>query len=155
MTRNLNGLPYHAGRMRLRAGGFSLLEALVAMVILASSGWALLDWVNASIGSLRRVEDANARSEMSRNILEYMEGVNPSLRPQGQVDLGAAKVQWTARPIAGPTDNIDYPRGQGLYEMALYRTTVKAYRGQELWLELELKQVGYRRVRQLLAQPIG
>lgn len=135
--------------------GFSLLEALVAMVILASSGWALLDWVNASVASLRRVEDANARSEVSRNIIEYMQGVNPSQRPQGQVDLGEARVQWTAALVAGPTDNIEYPRGQGVYEIGLYRTTVRAYRGQALWLELELKQVGYRRVRLLLAQPVG
>lgn len=135
--------------------GFSLLEALVAMVILASSGWALLDWVNASVASLRRVEDANARSEASRNIIEYMQGVNPSQRPQGQVDLGQARVQWEAALIAGPADNIDYPRGQGLYQIALYRTKIRAYRGQELWLEMELKQVGYRRVRALLAQPIG
>lgn len=125
------------------------------MVILASSGWALLDWVNASVSSLRRVEDANARSEASRNIIEYMHGVNPSLRPQGQVDLGDVRVQWGATLIAGPSDNVDYPRGQGLYEIALYRTTVRAYRGTDLWLEMELKQVGHRKVRQLLAQPIG
>lgn len=138
-----------------RQHGFSLLEALVAMVILASSGWALLNWVHASITSLRRVEDANARTEASRNAVEFLQGVNPSLRPQGQFEMGEVRLQWQARPIAGPMDNMDYPRGQGLYELTLFDTTVKAYRGQELWFEFQLKQVGYRKVRQTLSQPIG
>ncbi len=128
--------------------GFSLLEAVVALVILASSGMALFSWVNASIVSLRRVEDANARSAAQSNALEFMESVNPMLRPQGRMDLGEYRITWQSSTITAPMDGNEYPRGRSLFELALYDTVVKTYRGaDEFWFEFKLKQVGYKKVR--------
>ncbi len=121
---------------------------MVALVILASSGMALFSWVNASIVSLRRVEDANARSAAQSNALEFMESVNPMLRPQGRMDLGEYRIDWQSSPITQPMDGSEYPRGRSFFELALYETVVKAYRGTDgFWFEFKLKQVGYKRVR--------
>ena len=133
-----------------RSRGFSLLEALVALVILASAGWALFDWVNASIVALGRVEQANARSAASANTLEFMQSINPMLRPEGEMDLGDYRIAWRASAIASPIDGSDYPRGRSAFQLALYDTVVRAYRRseEEPWFELRLKQVGYKRVRE-------
>lgn len=124
---------------------------MVALVILSSAGMALFTWVNASITSLRRVEDANARTAATLNALEYMQSVNPMLRPEGRMDLGAYRIAWQAQPLTATLDGAAYPRGQSLYQLALYDTVVKAYRGtDEYWFEFHLKQVGFKKVRALV-----
>lgn len=135
---------------RSRSRGFSLLEALVALVILASAGWALFDWINASVVALGRVEEANARSAASTNAVEFMQSVNPMLRPEGEMDLGDYRVQWRASAITTPIDGSDYPRGRSAFQLALYDTVVRAYRrtDDKPWFEVRLKQVGYKRVRE-------
>lgn len=132
-----------------REGGFSLLEAVVALVILASVGWALLSWVNASIVSLRRVEDANAQSAATINAVEYMQTVNPMLRPQGGVDLGGYRIAWVSTAVTSPLPGTDFQRGRSNYDLALYDTTVRAYRGEaeQPWFEFRLRQVGFKAVR--------
>jgi general secretion pathway protein I len=134
---------------RARERGFSLLEAVVAMVILASTGWALLAWINSSIASLGRIEESNARSMATANALEYMQTVNPMTRPQGRVRLGSISIAWNARPLTPVIDGSNFPRGTSLYQLALYETVVRAFRGDELdpWLEFRMKQVGHRQVR--------
>ncbi len=137
----------HAPRRPVQ--GFSLLEAMVALVILASSGWALFSWVNASIVSLRRVEDANARSAATSNAVEYMQSVNPMLRPQGQMDMGSYRISWAATPLMSPLPGTDFQRGRSNYDLALYDTTVRAFQGDadKPWFEFRLRQVGFKEVR--------
>lgn len=129
--------------------GFSLLEAVVALVILASAGWALFSWVNASVVSLRRVEDANAQSAATINAVEYMQTVNPMLRPQGEVDLGGYRIAWVAATVTAVLPGTDFQRGRSNYDLALYDTTVRAYRtdAAQPWFEFKLRQVGFKAVR--------
>ena len=130
--------------------GFSLLEALVAMVILASTGWALLAWINSSIASLGRIEESNARSLDAANALEYMQTVNPMTRPEGRVRLGDLTVAWTARPLTPVIDGSNFPRGTSQYQLAMYETAIRAFRGDALdpSVEFRMQQVGYLRVRE-------
>lgn len=131
-----------------RQGGFTLLEAIVAMVLIASTGLALFGWINGSVASLRRVQDANARSEAATNILEYMERVNPMLRPEGRAVLGTYSIQWRSQPVTKISDGVNYPSGISLYQLALYATTVSVTSdGNRAWFELQLRQVGYKQVR--------
>lgn len=135
-------------RHRLRQAGFTLLEAIVAMVLIGGAGLALFGWINGSVASLRRVQDANARSEAMTNVLEYMERVNPMLRPEGMAPLGRYSIRWRARPITAIVDGVNYPSGIGLYQIALYGTTVSVLsEGERAWFELQLRQVGYKQVR--------
>ncbi len=131
-----------------RQAGFTLLEAIVAMVLISTAGLALFGWINGNLISLSRVQDANARSEATVNILEYMQRVNPMLAPDGQADLGRYSIRWKSEPTTPVAEGVDHPRGRSLYQLALYRTTV-AVRSLEggPWFELKMQQVGYRKVR--------
>jgi general secretion pathway protein I len=132
--------------------GFSLLEAVVALVILASSGWALFSWVNASIVSLRRVEDANARSAATSNAVEYMQTVNPMLRPEGAAELGGYRIQWASSLSTPVMSGSNLRRSASPYDLALYDTVVRAFLsdGDQPWFEFKLKLVGYKQVRSVV-----
>ncbi|MGZ8218727.1 type II secretion system protein [Methylomagnum sp.] len=136
--------------MRRRQRGFTLLEAIVALVLIGSAGMALFGWLNSSLISLSRIRDANAIAEAKLNVLEFMNTVNPMLKPEGEVALGTYRARWKAEATTAIQDNVGYPRGIGLYQLALYRTAVKVERDDgAAWFEFALKQVGYKKVREV------
>ena len=129
--------------------GFTLLEAIVALVMIGSMGMALFGWINNTALSLRRIQDANAVAEAELNALAYMDTVNPMLNPDGEAEFGAYRLSWKAAAATAVQDNSGYPRGIGLYQLALYDTQVKVERGGAAWFEFALKQVGYKKVREM------
>lgn len=136
------------GSSRTRQTGFTLLEAIVALVLISGAGLALFSWINGSIMTLTRIHDVNARSEATINILEYMDRVNPMLAPEGGASLGAYAIKWRSQATTNVTEGVNYPQGQSLYQMALYNTAVSvSAAGGQAWFELKLQQVGYKRVR--------
>ena len=134
--------------LRTRQAGFTLLEAIVALVLISSAGLALFSWINGSIMTLSRIHDVNARSEATMNVLEYMDRVNPMLMPEGTAPLGAYSVSWRSQAVSNISEGVNYPRGQSLYQMALYSTAVSVKNARnQIWFDLRLQQVGYKRVR--------
>lgn len=126
-----------------RARGFTLLEAIVAMVLLSGAGLAVFGWINANLSSLSRVHEANRRSNATVNALEFMRTVNPMLDPNGQTKLAEYEIRWESRPL---TDTVD--RLASNYQFALFRTRIAVSRPDEpQWFELELRQVGHKKVR--------
>lgn len=131
---------------RTRQAGFTLLEAIVALVLISSAGLALFSWINGNIMALNRIHEVNARSEATTNILEYMDRVNPMLTPEGEAPLGAYAIKWRSQATSNITDNAS----QSLYQLALFDTVISVRTvGDQAWFELKLQQVGYKRVRSI------
>lgn len=123
--------------------GFTLLEAIVAMVLISTVALAAYAWINGNLLALNRIHEVNARSEATVNVLEYMRVVNPMLTPDGMAELGDYRIEWEARPV---TSVVDKPTSYYLF--ALYRTRVSvAQSSGQPWFELNLAMVGYRKVR--------
>jgi general secretion pathway protein I len=131
-----------------RQRGFTLLEAIVAMVLVGTAGMALFDWINVGMAGLNRVREANLRSEAMRNAVAHLDSLNPMLRPAGETDFGAYRVRWDARPLGEAQDALGYPQGIGLHQVALYETDVRIVdpdgRG---WFDFRMRQVGYKQIR--------
>lgn len=127
-----------------RQQGFSLLEAVVSMVLISGAGFALFGWINSNILALHRVQETNARSEATQNVLEYMSNINPMLKPEGKAVLGTYRIQWKTRPITAVQD------GNSLYQLALYDTRVQVDKpAGQAWFDIRLHQVGFKKVRTL------
>lgn len=134
--------------------GFSLLEAVVAMVLISGAGYALFGWINSNIMALNRIHETNARSIATQNILEYMDNINPMLKPEGNAALGGYTIQWKATPATLIQDGSGYPEGTSLYQLALYDTAIVVKTGEQSpWFDLKLRQVGYKKVRTLSLEP--
>ena len=138
------------GTASLRVRGFSLIEAIVALALIGGVGIALLGWINSNITALNRVQDANARAEATANVLEYMNTVNPMINPEGKASLGGYQLAWKAAPVTAVEDGANYPSGISLYQFALYDNAVKVQTADgQPWFDLTLRQVGYKRVREI------
>lgn len=134
-----------------RQAGFTLLEAIVAMVLISGVGMALFSWINQNISSLHRILESNARAEATTNILEYMGRINPMLTPEGSTDLGSYRLHWIAQPEGNPRDGKSAPFGVDLYQFALYDARVDVKRQNGLpWFDIKLRMLGYKKVRNLI-----
>jgi general secretion pathway protein I len=132
--------------------GFSLLEAIVAIAVIGIVGTVLFTWAAETQRTLARVRDQSARQEAVLNALEFMRTVNPMLRSEGRQSIGVYDVKWRAEPLTPESDGVNYPFGMGFYRVALYQTRVTLDRDdQPGWEHFEIKQVGYRRVRDTLS----
>jgi len=128
--------------------GFTLLEAIVALVLLASTGIALLSWINTNLMSLQRVQQAQQRQQAIQNALVFMETINPLEKPQGKETIGIYQIDWNATAIELPKDGVTSIGGISLFQVGLYETEVKVMVKKDLLAQFTLRQTGYKQVRQ-------
>jgi general secretion pathway protein I len=129
-----------------RLYGFTLLEAIVALVILTTAGFALFSWINASFDSLNRIETNNARAAAEINALEYLKTINPMQRPDGEEVLGDVSMRWRAKAVTDIKPNITDAQTPGLFLVALYEMEVTLESLPKLpRYSFTLRQMGYQR----------
>lgn len=132
-----------------RQGGFTLIEAIVALVLVSGAGVALFSWVNQSLDTIHRVDEASLRARAKIAVAEYMQSVNPMVRPAGSVNLGAFGATWTSDPLADARDAIGYPRGVGFFQVQQFHTHVAvSLGGDDKWQTFDMLLTGYKKVRE-------
>lgn len=130
------------------ARGFSLLEAIVALAIVASAGLALFAAMNQSVQMATRAENARKADTAMRNALAWMETVNPGLTPTGEQRLGDMVLRWTSEPVETPRDATTGYMQAGLYRIGLYDLTLDVRTGDGVASSFHLRKVGYKQVRE-------
>ncbi len=128
--------------------GFTLLEALVSMLLIATVGMASFDWINSSLENMERIEAHHLRQQAVRNALCFMETVNPTENPGGETKIGHYTIQWDSRSVEPTKDGAGYPFGTGLYRIGLYDMHVKININDKEIGKLDLRRIGYRQERE-------
>lgn len=133
--------------MRAEQGGFTLLEAIVALAILAAGGMALFAALNTSLRSIERIEAATRLDTATQNALSRLEVLNPMLQPEGDEALGEWRMRWRAIPVEPPKDGLtDYLR-PGYYEVGLYRVEVELVSDARVERRFQVRKAGWQQVR--------
>jgi general secretion pathway protein I len=121
--------------------GFGLLEAVVAMALLAGTGIALFTWINQNLDAASRLRGHEQRAQLLLAAQALVETVNPMRAPSGQLEAGDLALTWNAEPIeplrANATFNPERPAGP--WQVGLYRLQVQA-RDRKSGIELEFEQ---------------
>jgi len=137
----------NAPQLSTRQSGFTLMEAIIAMVIMATAGVALLAWMSNTLSSLNRIEAARDRDEATMAALEYLSSINPSQRPEGEMDLGRYELQWTAETLEPYREGMGPRGGSSLFQVALYRLEVSVSDGDREY-HFSVRQAGWDQFRQ-------
>ncbi len=131
--------------------GFTLLEAIIAIVVLVATLVPLFVLITQVSRSAFKVDQANRQAEYETDALNIMSQVNPTLNPVGAVDLGAYTVRWTAQPVMKPIDGSAYPTGISAFRIGLYDTKVDVVRHDgRVVVSFPLRMIGYEHVRDSL-----
>lgn len=142
---NCRRSPHNRGQ-----AGFGLLEALVALVLLTSVGFALLAWVQQNLDSLQRMRGFYEEVDTRRSVLEWSRTLDPLKNPSGETAVGSLRLSWKSERVAGPVTQIGYPAGVGLHDLGLYDVSIAVFRPgvREAWFVLKVVCVGHRRARE-------
>jgi general secretion pathway protein I len=107
------------------ARGFSLIEALVALIIAAISLAAVLELQRQLADGQRRYERALEIAQLQRDALSLTANINPAAQPGGVVPLAAGRsLRWRAEPRGSAALNTGSATAGRRFQMELYRVTV-------------------------------
>ncbi len=131
-----------------RNHGFAMLEAIVAITIMAAALVPIFALLSTSLDAGRKLYEANLKTDVELATLDVIRSVNPMDQPTGIIDLELYKISWASTPLAPPIDQIRYPRGLGLYKIGMYQVDVKTTKpdGAEL-CAFSVRLIGYHLTR--------
>ena len=130
--------------MMRRVRGFTLLEAIVALVIFAMGAFSLYGWLSTNLITLDRARSGSEALVVKQSALELLRDVNPMLTPSGEREAGSLQVQWTAEPLQPTRRGSSQIGGPSRYEVGLYQMQVRVRDGGREVGEFSLRQLGYR-----------
>ncbi len=106
--------------MQDRTRGFSLLEAIVALTIVAVAIMGAYAWVAGNIVSLTRVRDLALEEAALQQALGALEQTDLGRQPAGSIRWREFRIDWQAEPIEATRPSRTGVGGTGLYELTLY-----------------------------------
>jgi prepilin-type N-terminal cleavage/methylation domain-containing protein len=117
-------------RPHAKKGGFSLIEALVALAIGSLVLGAILGLQHEFVDAQRRHDLTLKNSNLQRDVLALIRDVNPAERPDGEIPLPPDRtVRWTSEAVSDAKLTTGFPRGDGNYTATLYTLTVNVQDG--------------------------
>jgi prepilin-type N-terminal cleavage/methylation domain-containing protein len=124
------------------AAGFTLIEVVVALVILAAALFAFYDFLSSSLRAAAAAQRAANAYDRAENALELSTTLNPAESPEGTFDLGSYRIHWRAEQLEAPRQSTAYPSGKGRFVVALYRITFD-FPGEGQFPPVEVTKLGY------------
>jgi len=135
-------------RAHSTSAGFTLLEAIVALTVMALALIPLITFIAQSSDQLMRAAEANERSIVTQSVLALMDPINPLAEPEGMLPLDEEiGVSWRSELIVQPNE-------AGLagtllpgFRVGFYGVTVSVTRGEQPWFDFRMRKVGYQNLR--------
>ncbi|MBT0585047.1 type II secretion system protein [Alteromonas oceanisediminis] len=124
--------------------GFSLLEAIVALLLVTMLSMASFSWISNLLLSVGKLEENAYTNQIKRNVSEFISDVNVMTQPDGNRSLGGIDISWTANLIEPIQEGINLRGDKTPFEVGLYRVSVNVEDMSGERVRFEFIQVGYR-----------
>lgn len=114
-----------------RTRGFTLMEIVVALSLLATSGLVLFAWIQQNLETARRIQEAQARAQLQLEGSSWLSLINPIVEPQGERQQGNLRLDWTSTPLEPPRNEFSY--GENIvprWELGLYQVHARLRSGE-------------------------
>jgi len=137
----------------LAAPGFALLEALVAIVIMAGTGAALFAMVNTGLQGMARAEAHMVTTGLQPQLLAWVRSIDLAdlpARRQSTITLQSGTAQYRAQAglerIRGPRPVVSGTGTPGIHHVALYDVTITLYDNNRRLNRIRTRRVASKQV---------
>jgi general secretion pathway protein I len=132
----------------VRQGGFSLLEAMVAIVILAAASMAFYGLFNTNLITLTRVQEVSREVPLVEQAIEYLTMMNLSGDSAGEFEIDTAQIQWQAELIESYRQSQNGRGFMGYFQVGLYNVEFTVTDRDSVLGTYRFRAVGYEKVRE-------
>lgn len=123
------GAPFRRGRRRPLTSGFTLLEVIVALVVLATAGLVLFGWINQNLSTASRLRESEARSQLQIEGISWLSTINPMAEPDGEREIGGLRLTWRATLLEPARPEYDFAGNLAArWAIGLYRVNASVTR---------------------------
>ena len=129
-----------------RMAGFTLLEAIVAMVVFTMGAFALYGWLSTNVITLNRIRERQQIEIATHSALDLIRRSNPMQAPEGQRSVGELTVTWIARPVEPARAGSSQTGEPTLFMVGLYDMDVRVMRGGRELHAFQVRQVGWKQL---------
>ena len=137
--------------MRRAQAGFTLLEAIVALVVFTMGALALYGWLSTNIITLDRIRARQQLELTMHSALDLIRRTNPMDIPIGERQVGDLKVSWVSALLEPAKPNVVQSGRPGIFVVGLYEVSVRVSRNGQLLQTFQVRQVGWK---QVMATPV-
>ena len=135
--------PFDAREPAAVAAGFTLIETLVALAVLALALLAFYQFLASALGGVTAAERAARAYDRHQNALALAATLNPMEHPSGSFDLGPYRIRWRSQAIGASRHNSGFAAGNGGFIVGLYRVVLD-FPGEPDEAAVEVVKLGYR-----------
>ena len=137
--------------MRRAQTGFTLLEAIVALVVFTMGALALYGWLSTNIITLDRIRARQQMELTMHSALDLIRRTNPMDTPVGDRQAGKLKGSWVSAMLEQAKPNVVQSGRPGIFVVGLYEVSVRVSRNGQLLQTFQVRQVGWK---QVMATPV-
>jgi len=127
--------------------GFSLLEAVVAISIMAGFGMAIFGWINTNLLTINKIEQRAHKDRLIRSSSAYMQDIDIFTQPNGRKQLAQYYISWRSTLAEPIVDGHDTSGDLSEFQLGLYDTHVELHLNDEKIVFFDVRLVGYKKVR--------
>jgi general secretion pathway protein I len=131
----------------LAQSGFTLLEAIVAMAIMATCLLALYGWLSSNTIAVSRAAAQTRALGDARAALAVVESINPMAEPQGERAVPPLTVRWESKAITPTRPGLSQAGFPTLFDFTLYDVDVQVLRDDTLVKEFTVRRSGWNQAR--------
>lgn len=124
--------------------GFSVMETLVAMALLAVAFIPLYSLMQTLADGADRIQNTAGRLAIEESALAILETFDPIAEPEGERMLGEWRLTWTSELVASERPATGY-LGTSIYQVSLFDVTATLQRGTRV-RTIEMCRVGWVQV---------
>ena len=124
--------------------GVALLEAIIALTLLAAGGLALFDWISANLQRASSLQQRAQAQPLQALALAWADTLNPATQPEGRQEIApGVTVQWHSQQTSPRQMAAPLPGGISTpFELALFTLDVTVQAPPQPPLHWQLQRLG-------------